>query len=262
LIPVASRSRNGMDAVDLNAIGQNLLHEPDHAYKEQHYGFRFRELNNPQLYLDDIHRQILTTYRQAFLTLAMHCVYDEKPDFAKADLALNTMNAKIPHEIFPMQYELLYQTSTLYQSIGDTSNFRKYSAYTIASCDALMENPGLKGYIDQRFPPRELMIELYDKRGDYADALALLNMMIQQAQHDPQQQELIRKKIYELQIKDLERQKKYTDAIDIAGKALASINDTTDHSSLMSRQNFEQLLNTLRQKAGLPVPNDTASTLH
>ncbi|HZV12825.1 MAG TPA: DUF2723 domain-containing protein, partial [Candidatus Kapabacteria bacterium] len=103
LVPVASRSRNGMDAVDLRAIEQNLLHEPGHAYGEQHYGFRFRDLNDPHLYLDEVHRQLLTTYRQAFLTLAMHCAYDEKPDVARADSVLNIMNAKIPHEIFPMQ---------------------------------------------------------------------------------------------------------------------------------------------------------------
>ncbi|HET7153595.1 MAG TPA: hypothetical protein VFJ29_07485, partial [Candidatus Kapabacteria bacterium] len=122
------------------------------------------------------------------------------------------------------------------------------------------ENPSLKSYIDLRFSPRELMIELYGKRGEYADALALLDTMLEQARQYPKQQELIRQKMYELQIKDLEKQKKYADAMNIAKNALTSITDTLDQSSLISRKNLELLMTELCRKAGLPMQSD--STAH
>ncbi|HET7152542.1 MAG TPA: DUF2723 domain-containing protein, partial [Candidatus Kapabacteria bacterium] len=80
LVPVASRPRNGMDAVDRRAVEQNLMHEPERIYEFPHNGFLFRNLNDPHIYRDETHRQILSLYRQAFLTLAMHYVYDEKPE--------------------------------------------------------------------------------------------------------------------------------------------------------------------------------------
>jgi hypothetical protein len=259
LVPAASRSSNGTENINIEAMEQNLMHEPDHGYQGQHYGFRFRELNNPHLYMDEVHRRLLGTYRQAFLTLAMNYLYGQKADHAKVDSILNMMNAKIPHEVFPMQYELLYQTALLYQTVGDTANFMKYSGYGIASCKELADNPNLRQYIDQRYLPYELMLDLYEKRGDYSSGIDLLNNLLSQVQGDAKQQNIIQQKIYQFQIKDLEKQGKYTDAISIAQKGLASIGNGTDQNSMMGRQIFGQAIAELRQKAGLPPQADTAA---
>ena len=258
LVPVSSRARNGMESMDENVMEQCLMNEPDHGYTDQHYGFRFRWLNNPHLYIDEVHRRMLATYRQAFLTLASQDIYGNKPDNNRADSVLNMMNEKIPHELFPMQYELLYQTSTLYEAAGDSANFQKYSGFTIAMCKQLLDVPGLQEYIDRRFSPYELMIDLYDKRGEYGDAIDLLNSLLPQAQGRASDQHMIQQKIYEMQMKDDEKQGKYAEGIAVAQKALAFIGNATDQNSMLSRQNFQMQIDGMRKKAGLPP--DSASS--
>ncbi|HET7152541.1 MAG TPA: hypothetical protein VFJ29_02155, partial [Candidatus Kapabacteria bacterium] len=259
LVPAASHSYGGTEPLNTEAMYQNLMNEPDHGYTDAHYGFRFRELNNPHMYMDEVHRRLLGTYRQGFLTLAMNYIYQQKQDYAKADSVLNMMNKKIPHEVFPMQYELLYQTSILYQTVGDTANFMKLSGYGIAACKELADNTNLRQFIDQRYLPYELMLDLYEKRGDYSSGIDLLNSILPQAQGDAKQQSIIQQKIYQFQIKDLEKQGKYNDALNIAQKGLASIGNGTDQNSMMGRQIFGQAIAELRIKAGLPPQQDTAT---
>ncbi len=260
LIPVASRSRNGMESIDEYAMEQNLMHEPDKGYNEPHYGFRFRNLNNPHLYMDEVHRRMLSTYRSSFLTLANNALYKGKPDNAEADSVLNMMNEKIPHELFPMPYELLYKTAMLYQEIGDSTNFRKYSKYTIDVCNDLMDIPGLQGEADRRFPPIQMVIDMYEMREEYGDAIERLNSLLPQAQGSPEAQRNIQQKIYELQVKDDQKQGKYTEGIAVAQKALAFIGNANDQNANLSKQNFLLQINEMRRKAGLPLDSSAKDT--
>lgn len=260
LMPVQVRNAQ-TESIDYSLMMTDLLTTPDHPYTEPHPGFLFRNLDDPHLYIDNVHRGYLTNFREAFLSTARGLLSAAPARAAEADSVLNMMDRRIPHKLFPMQYFLLTEVTSLYQMAGDTVMTNKFSQYTLDACDDLMNKKGFTEFIEERYPrPIEIMLNMYELREDFDKGVALLNKIMPQVSGNPGQVKLVKEKLYEIQIKKATKEGKYKEALAVIEQALALIGPATDQNSAMSRQNFEMMRTQLQQKAGItPAATDTTA---
>lgn len=260
LQPVQVRTNGAGESVDEQLMMAHLLHTPDHPYTEPHLGFMFRNLDDPKLYIDAVHRGYLVNFREAFLTTARALLYADVPRRAEADSVLNMMDRRIPHARFPLQYFLLAEVAGLYQMTNDTAQLNKFTQYTIDACNDLLTKKGYNEFIESRYPtPYEIMLNMYEARSDYDKGLELLNSLLPQVQGNANQQKLIKQKIYEMQVKQMAFQGKYKEALGVIDQALQLIGSANDQNSAVSRQNFQQMRMQLQQKAGIAPAADTGT---
>lgn len=82
------------------------------------YGCKFRNLNNPKVYYDDVGRDYVSyNYRNTFIKYAMWLLYDKK-DTARAGLAMKRMNDLISPDMFPLGAMTEYQLAHFFDDCG------------------------------------------------------------------------------------------------------------------------------------------------
>ena len=114
LVPFRAPS-NGRIIVD-TILAANIFNSPAGFSKTFQRGYKYRGLNDSTVYYDDNVMRLMSNYRNAFLRLAMYHLNLTRNN-AKAVEALDSMEAKIPHSVIPMDYRLL----------SDVANFYKYA---------------------------------------------------------------------------------------------------------------------------------------
>jgi len=266
LMPVPGRNAGGGETINYAAMEAQLMHVPDHGYTEPHQGFLFRNLDNPHLYIDNVHRGYLTNFREAFLATARGLIYEDPPRTQEADATLNMMEKRLPHELFPMQYFLLTEVVSLYQMAGDTAGVNKFSDFAIKASEDLINKPGYKEFREQRNPPEQVLLQMYEIREEYDKGIAMLNNTFLPAmQGNASQLKLVKEKISELLIKKYQKEGKFKEALGEVDKAMLMIGTATDQNSVQSKQNFEMMRQSLEAKLGIQhtdsaaPPKDTAA---
>ena len=109
----SSSSNYGIDPKIMEA---NLLYEPDSYSKTPQYGFKFREVSNPNVFFDESTERIITSYRSVFKALAMYYMNAEK----RADKSmqiLDKMEELIPHKKILLGWEFAWELARFYNSL-------------------------------------------------------------------------------------------------------------------------------------------------
>ena len=120
--------------VDLDVMDKCLLNYDNSSNfsTEPRYGFKFRNLNNPAVFYDDVHRRSILGYRLLFITYAQALISD-KNDKKKADSVLNTMDKLISNKQFPPDWDVSAQISSIYTQIGNDKKAKEYAKMSLAS---------------------------------------------------------------------------------------------------------------------------------
>lgn len=153
--------------LDLDIMEKCLLNydNSDNYSKEPKYGFKFRNLNNPSVFYDEVHRRSIEGYRMLFLSFAQNLI-NKKNDKEKAKLVLQKMDELISLKQFPLDWNLAARVADLYNNVGDTLNMKKWAKYTIDNAKlALAKN--------------QVMFEmkLYDLMGRYRGPYTVMSDM-------------------------------------------------------------------------------------
>jgi len=99
-------------------IDENMI------YKNFTSNYKFRNLNNPDVYFSPNTQRLMQNYRTAALQSAREFI--ENGEDEKATDILNAINEKIPEEIIPQYHpQLALQTGRLYFQLGDTTEYVK-----------------------------------------------------------------------------------------------------------------------------------------
>lgn len=141
----------------------------------QKYGFKLRNLNNLNVYYDEIMRDMIGSYRMFYLNYALYLL-DYSKDNAKAIKLLNAMNDYISPIQFPMSYEEELQFALIYEKAGDTQKMKDFADFTIKSCEFIEKNPAIRTAQRRSRIPR-IEEEILGTRGVYknkAEAYRLL----------------------------------------------------------------------------------------
>jgi hypothetical protein len=173
VMPFEMRSSDGQYPINKAIMRQCLMDSPSKVYTGPHYGFRFTNLKNPNVYYDDNARRLSLNYRNPFMRLA---VYDlQRGDSTGTISTLHRMEEKIPIEVIPMDYRILSDVARIYLIAGDRKDFEKYSA--IVERDALAAIQRNPMDVSSAYNPYRILLDLYDTQRDYNKELGLLSKL-------------------------------------------------------------------------------------
>ncbi|MFZ9815281.1 MAG: hypothetical protein ACO3EO_08370 [Candidatus Kapaibacteriota bacterium] len=128
----------------------------DIAHTGPYYGFKFRNLNNNNVYYDEVHRRFMDSYRMTFLNYASYHL--EKSDSAQCIKVLDAMNRNISPDQFPIAYVLEYQIGEVYARAGAKKQAKEFYDRCIKSAGYLQEN-NLQALdrFSRDYPPSEII---------------------------------------------------------------------------------------------------------
>lgn len=109
----------------------------------QRYGFKFRNLNNPAVYYDEVHRNLMGSYRSIFFNYAIYLM-DTKKDNAKVIRVLDAMNENISPVLFPLYQDEELQLAMLYDRAGAKDKSRKYAQAALNTCKQIIGNSNIR----------------------------------------------------------------------------------------------------------------------
>jgi hypothetical protein len=173
-VTVSTDSRIGLDDY-LSMEGQVLRLYPykvddidaDKILENFTTNYRFRNLNNPDVYYSPNTQRLMQNYRTAVLQAAMKFI--EKGEEDKAREILDAVQEKIPEDVIPQYHSLMtLQMGRLLFELGDTAEYKKR-----------IDNVLGKEDLDQR-TIMQITQELVYTLGEYDKAEAILLPMYRQ----------------------------------------------------------------------------------
>jgi hypothetical protein len=103
-------------------------------------GLKFRNLNNPNVYYDDVNRGYILSYRNVFYKYATWLLY-EKKDTARAGAVLKRMTEVLSLDMFPMSMMFELQMGRFFETCNMQPEAEAMATRALASCQKLIANP-------------------------------------------------------------------------------------------------------------------------
>jgi len=161
---------------------RNLMTENVVPSREPQYGYLFRGLNDTTIYFDENVRRLTMNYRYSFIRLALHyqSVFN---DAERSKSVLARMEEVLPRKVIPMDWRLMADLMSIYQRLGEEAKYKEYAAELEETCKQMIN----RGYTDIQsyYNPYRVLLEIYDARHDYAQAIDVLNIVEAMSPNDP-----------------------------------------------------------------------------
>lgn len=163
-------------------MAANLMTENVVPSKGPQYGYLFRGLNDTTIYFDENVRRLTMNYRYSFIRLALH-YQAAANDAERGKRVLARMEHVLPRTVIPMDWRLMADLMSIYQRLGDEVNYKEYSNELEQTCIQLIN----RGYADIQsyYNPYRVLLDIYDGRQDYAQAIEILNRVEAMSPNDP-----------------------------------------------------------------------------
>lgn len=172
LIPFEAPSDEGV-IVD-SIVAENLFNSPSVPSKTYRRGYMYRNLNNQNITYDDNVIRLTSNYRNGFLRLALHYL-NEKKDNKKAIAVLDSMEAKVPRSVIPMDDYLLFDVANFYNYAGGSEKFTSLTSEIEKRFTTILEtNPPVSTSFRN---PYTILLNIYEEKKEYAKAISVLNKM-------------------------------------------------------------------------------------
>jgi hypothetical protein len=154
---VPEKRRQNDEFIEPNILKANLTEVVGYS-RDYQPGFKFRGLNDPNIFLDDNHKRMVQNYRNAFLRLTLYYINTGQNDLAAK--TLDEMENKMPYKLIPMDYGLLYEISILYRRAGANEKHVSYSAEVEKlALDRLEQNPQ---DVQSYYNPYRILLDVYE----------------------------------------------------------------------------------------------------
>ncbi|MBX3043821.1 MAG: DUF2723 domain-containing protein [Candidatus Kapabacteria bacterium] len=176
---------NRVEVVDEEIMEKCLMTDVDNTdyySTTPRYGFKFRNLNNPDVYYDEVGRRLMSSYRSLYMMYANHLIRN-KQDKQKAVEVLDKMGEYISYSQFPLSFDWEYRIAQLYNEAGDKEKAQLYASMGIKTCEELISNNNIApeyGYyeaIGRRIGPYTIAAYLYEIKEDYKGAIDVLEKL-------------------------------------------------------------------------------------
>jgi hypothetical protein len=161
---------------------EQLMNEPEGFSKEPAFGYKFRNLNSPNIYLDEQSSRLIQNYRSTFSGLASY-ILNYTNNKENALVVLNTMNEKIPPEYIPMDYRMKYNMVLFYDALGQQDVLGTFVASLEEECLDMIEKDPLN--TTSQWNPYRILIDIYEISEQYdkeIDILKKIEALYPQAQ--------------------------------------------------------------------------------
>lgn len=169
-------------AVDTVLTRKSLFDTPVEPSKTPRYGFKYRGLSEPGIFYDENHQRMISTYRNLFLKLAETYAQDSTR-YKIAEQTLDRMNEVISPKAVPIDYRMEYYIAMLYRNLGNQKKYDELIGNVIEQAKKDMEkNPRS---FSEYYNPYKLLLEIYEIKGDYPNALDILGKLRAFYPNDP-----------------------------------------------------------------------------
>ncbi len=171
LVPQKRNPDAGVEFLNEPVLRKCLLEDQEGYSTSYRPSFKFRGLNDRSMFLDDNQVHYIQNYRYVFARLASYYITVAKNN-AMAIRTLDRMSALIPPDAVEIDYRFLYSIANLYSSAGDTKKYRALAdTIETLSLKQIRVNPtDFDGY----YSPYRILLDIYDKEGDYLRAAQVL----------------------------------------------------------------------------------------
>jgi len=172
LVPV--KRKPNYEFINEELMKKQLFEEnPDFSY-DYKPGFKFRGLNNPDIFFDENHARLSQNYRSSFIRLAVHYLYNESNN----QMCINTldeMEKKIPSDIIEIPYPYMFEISQLYNTAGAKAQYiNMANKIEKIALNQLENNPNdVSGY----YNPYRVLSEIYGNQKKYNKAVDLFTRL-------------------------------------------------------------------------------------
>ncbi len=197
LCPVEQVGNNQVPAYDDKITMDCLVNNVDNSNNystDQHYGFKFRNLNNMDVYYDDVHRKYLESYRDLYLQFSSYLVSIKK-DTVNGIKVIDKMMEQISPTQFPLLYNRMIQIARLYKDAGAHAQAEKYAKLAMTNAKLVIDNPHLRNAqshtLYEEFTGRgrngvdgayKSLAAAYSIIGDYDNAVAIYFTLVDKIQ--------------------------------------------------------------------------------
>jgi hypothetical protein len=174
IVPV-KRAPGDRFNMNLPIVDKQLLAEHVTPSKDYQPGFIFRNMNNPNINIEEQAQDMIDTYRALYSMTARQYV-TSNPE--KAKQYINTMSRRFPYEIMPMNFNLLLDIVDMSNQMNDKPLFKYYSD--------IVEREANKQLISNPNDPETMNILawIYERRDEYDKALAIYNKFLESNPND------------------------------------------------------------------------------
>ena len=171
-------------AVNQEILRKNLMDTPQTPVTTPKYGFLWRSISNPDIFFDETQKRMAQTYRTLFLRLAYTYMEDSvHTDYAKVATVLDKMESSINKSAIPLDYRVEYDVALLYKKAGKLDKFNEYSSDVLKQANIEMsKNPQ---NFNTYYNPYRISMDLYEERGEYQQAIDVLNKLMAYSPNDP-----------------------------------------------------------------------------
>ncbi len=244
--PQGSNIGEGVNVEIMEKTLMNVL-PFDEVHLEPHYGMKFRNLNDPKVYYDDVHRGYILNYRNIFYKYATYLLY-EKKDTVRAGAVLKKMNELISLDLFPLTVMFELQLAKFYETCGLQAEADDLALRAVASAEAVIKDPSLRAAerMDEQTPAELLAADAATVAGKWDLAMRFYRQL-GQGMNDP----LLNYRIDEIEILKRQRAKDYEGAL-AAAEALRAKYPlaTADRRLGQAANELETTIQALRRKLG------------
>lgn len=256
ICPVSQNNQSGFFACNEAIMDQTLLNIiPGNDYhKQQHYGWKMRNLNNPDVYYDESNRRPIPSYRNIYLNYATWQLNQGNKE--KAVAVMDTLDKYISSKMFPMPFATEMQIAEIYSRAGAERQAQHFAQMALESSDFLLqpENRQLWNTRERytySYNPAQIAADASTMLGNYEAAMDYWQKYGESIGRgdDPSLQGIID----QLRIEKYESEGKYSEAIAEAEKVIESYRSSGHQylNALIPQIEFQIM--DLKRKAGFPV---------
>jgi hypothetical protein len=161
--------------VNAEITKKDLLSENTSYSKTFNPGFKFRGLNNKNIFYDETESRLIQNYRNAYLELAYY-FHSVENDNVTSVSVLDMMEKKMPQTVVPMDYRILYDIGNLYSQSGAFDKYRKVANEIIPEAlenlnDVTMEE------LSSPYNPYSMLERTYISLKEYDKAIEILQRL-------------------------------------------------------------------------------------
>jgi len=172
LTPFKGMAQN--DFINPRVMYEHLMNEPAEASKEPAFGYRFRNLDNPNVYLDENALRLAQNYRSIYMNLASYFV-NVTPNDEKALKIISTMESKISDENIPMDYRMKYNLTLFYDALKQEQKFNEMVKKVEAECLEMIETDPMN--VNGPWNPYRILMDVYELSKQYDKELGILSKL-------------------------------------------------------------------------------------
>ena len=246
--PAPQPANNVDDAFMYDMLMKPLAFEEQ--YTSQHFGLKFRNLNNKNVYYDDVRRGYIMNYRNVFYKYVRYLL-TTKNDPARAGKVLKQMNDLISLDLFPLSADFELEIGRLFDMCGMPEEAQQMGVRALASSQDIMKSKEIRERerINEDGAQAELLLaESASLAGNYAIAKATYQQIASRTRGvDP----LLSYKMDELDVLKLERAKDLNGALAKAEGLRSKYSmAVADRRSQEAAMELEQKISALQKRLG------------